>query len=212
MKKKCTKCEGVLSIDCFYKDKHKADGYTSKCKNCFNEYNTKNKAHKKVYDIKYSKLYKEERNKRSSDWAKKHRKEKVEYDKKYRLKNKEKNTIQHRIINRLKRKNDPTFRLIENIRGRARRAIKHGFGEKAYKTKELLGCDWETIKQHLESQFTEGMTWDNYGEWHIDHIRPCASFNLTDPEQQKECFNYTNLQPLWAEDNLKKGNSYAIQE
>ena len=49
------------------------------------------------------------------------------------------------------------------------------------------------------------MTWDNHGEWHIDHIKPCASFDLTDADQQRECFNYTNLQPLWAKDNLSKG-------
>ena len=61
---------------------------------------------------------------------------------------------------------------------------------------------------HLEAQFKPGMTWDNYGlkGWHVDHIRPCASFDLRDPEQQRRCFHYTNLQPLWAEENLKKGS------
>lgn len=52
------------------------------------------------------------------------------------------------------------------------------------------------------------MSWENYGEWHIDHIKPCSSFDLSDPKQQKECFNYTNLQPLWAIDNLKKSYKY----
>jgi hypothetical protein len=65
----------------------------------------------------------------------------------------------------------------------------------------------EQLRQHLEAQFTDGMSWDNYGRdgWHIDHIRPCASFDLTDPEQQRQCFHYTNLQPLWAADNIRKG-------
>ena len=74
----------------------------------------------------------------------------------------------------------------------------------------LLGCSIEVARFHLECQFTKGMSWDNYGYngWHIDHIRPCASFDLTDSEQQKQCFHYTNLQPLWAEDNLKKGDKY----
>lgn len=58
----------------------------------------------------------------------------------------------------------------------------------------------------LEQQFTEGMTWENYGEWHVDHIRPCVSFDLSIPEQQQECFHYTNLQPLWAKDNLQKSD------
>jgi hypothetical protein len=69
----------------------------------------------------------------------------------------------------------------------------------------LIGCSVPQLRKHLEAQFTEGMTWDNHGEWHIDHIKPCASFDLTDAEQQLECFNYTNLQPLWASDNLSKG-------
>ena len=59
--------------------------------------------------------------------------------------------------------------------------------------------------EHIEKQFKPGMTWERYGEWHVDHIRPCASFDLTDPEQQTICFNYENLQPLWAIDNMKKG-------
>ena len=64
------------------------------------------------------------------------------------------------------------------------------------------------LKAYLELQFTDGMTWENRGNWHIDHIRPCASFDLTDPEQQKQCFHYTNLQPLWAADNLAKSDSW----
>jgi hypothetical protein len=78
---------------------------------------------------------------------------------------------------------------------------------KKIKTLELVGCTVPELRQHLEAQFTEGMTWDSYGRhgWHVDHIRPCASFDLTDPEQQRQCFHYTNLQPLWAVDNIRKG-------
>ena len=61
---------------------------------------------------------------------------------------------------------------------------------------------------HLKENFTEGMTVENYGLWHIDHIKPCALFDLTDPKQQEECFHYTNLQPLWAIDNIRKGKTY----
>ena len=70
---------------------------------------------------------------------------------------------------------------------------------------EYVGCSIDELKKHLSSQFTEGMSWENYGEWHIDHIRPCASFDLSKDEERYECFNYSNLQPLWAKDNLKKG-------
>jgi len=84
-------------------------------------------------------------------------------------------------------------------------AIKQQHSKKYQDTKTLTGCSVEYLKQHLESQFTEGMSWDNYGKFHIDHILPCASFDLSKPSEQKKCFHYTNLQPLWAADNLSKG-------
>jgi len=73
----------------------------------------------------------------------------------------------------------------------------------------LLGCSPDFFKKHIESNFTEGMTWENYGVkgWHIDHILPCASYDLSSLEQQKMCFHYSNLQPLWWYDNIKKSDS-----
>jgi hypothetical protein len=70
---------------------------------------------------------------------------------------------------------------------------------------KLIDCTIEELWTHLKRKFTEGMTKENYGKWHIDHIIPCASFDLTDPEQQEKCFHYTNLRPLWAFDNMSKG-------
>jgi hypothetical protein len=69
---------------------------------------------------------------------------------------------------------------------------------------ELLGADIETVRRHLESQFLEGMSWSNHGSrgWHIDHIKPINTFDLSDPKQLHECFHYTNLRPLWWKDNL----------
>lgn len=93
------------------------------------------------------------------------------------------------------------------LRNRISGTIKRDGGEKAFKSIVLLGCSIAHARQHLESQFLPGMTWENHSPdgWHIDHKKPCASFDLTDPEQQKACFHYTNLQPLWATDNLSKG-------
>ena len=93
------------------------------------------------------------------------------------------------------------------IRNRIKKAIKRGNGQNALKSIDLLNCSISHARQHLESQFLPGMTWENHSPdgWHIDHIKPCSSFDLTDPEQQKICFHYTNLQPLWATDNLSKG-------
>ena len=73
---------------------------------------------------------------------------------------------------------------------------------------DLVGCTLAELCTHLETQFVDGMSWDNRKDWHIDHIRPCGSFDLTDPEQQAQCFHYTNLQPLWARDNLEKSDAY----
>jgi hypothetical protein len=70
---------------------------------------------------------------------------------------------------------------------------------------EYVGCSIDELKEHLSNQFTDGMSWDNYGEWHIDHITPCASFDLSKESDIFDCFNYSNLQPLWAKDNLAKG-------
>ena len=66
----------------------------------------------------------------------------------------------------------------------------------------------EELKNHLKSQFDNKMNWQNYGSWHVDHIIPVTAFNLSDPEQQKECFHFTNLQPLWGTENLRKSNKY----
>ena len=105
-------------------------------------------------------------------------------------------------------KEDVEYNILHKLRVRTKNAIKNQYGSKAYSTIELLGCSIHETRSHIETQFSNGMTWDNYGEWHIDHIKPCSSFDLTDPSQQKKCFNYKNLQPLWAKDNFKKSNNY----
>lgn len=100
--------------------------------------------------------------------------------------------------------NQPNRKLIRRVSNRIWYALKGQ--RKSARTIELLGCPVEILRLILESQFQSGMTWENYGPvWHIDHIRPCASFDLSDSEQQKQCFHYTNLQPLWAHDNLSQG-------
>src|SRR5690606_37373312 len=100
---------------------------------------------------------------------------------------------------------DPRFKLIFNLRNRLRKALKGNTRDKGFL--KLLGCDPDQLKLHLESKFQPGMSWDNYGEWHIDHIKPLANFDLTDKEELKKACNYSNLQPLWAADNLSKGST-----
>lgn len=100
---------------------------------------------------------------------------------------------------------DPQFRLKNALRCRIHKLLK---GSKSMNTMVLIGCDLKALKHHLEIQFQPGMTWDNYGfrSWHIDHIIPCSAFDLSKPEEQRKCFHYTNLQPLWMQDNLAKHN------
>lgn len=97
-----------------------------------------------------------------------------------------------------RKKNDINFKLLNNIRSRINTALKKNI--KSSSSIELLGCSIAEARKHLESKFKEGMSWENHGMygWNIDHIRPCASFDMSKPEQQKACFHYTNLQPLWA--------------
>lgn len=111
-----------------------------------------------------------------------------------------------------KHKNEIKFKILLNLRSRISRFIKYPL--KSESTSVLLGCSIEQLKTYIENKFTKGMSWKNYGtgwngkgmqEWHIDHIIPCASFDLSKSVEQRKCFNYTNLQPLWAFDNISKG-------
>jgi hypothetical protein len=77
-------------------------------------------------------------------------------------------------------------------------------GHKIDSMRAIVGCSFEFLKEWIEARFLPGMCWSNYGEWHFDHIIPCASFDLTNPNEQKKCFHYSNIQPLWAGDNLRK--------
>ncbi|MEN6491809.1 MAG: hypothetical protein ABFC85_07435 [Rectinema sp.] len=96
-------------------------------------------------------------------------------------------------------------RMRSNLRTRINGAIR--IRAKSGHSIELLGCSIAQLMMHLESQFKNGMSWENWGRggWHIDHIRPCASFDLAVPAQQRQCFHYSNLQPLWARENISKG-------
>ncbi len=152
---------------------------------------TKNKKYCIEYRKKYYKLHKTENAIRCKEYSRTHRKQLNEKQK-------------HR------RKNNPGLCFIDKLRYRINEAIK--FNYKSSHTLQLLGCSIDFLKQHLESKFKSGMTWENYGKWHVDHIKPCASFDLSKPEEQKKCFNYNNLQPLWAVDNLRKGCKIEAKE
>ena len=126
-----------------------------------------------------------------------------EKNKDYYKNNKEKIKKYNNIYKNNKKKTDPLFKLKCNLRNRIREALKKQNYIKSKTTIDMLGCDSIIAKAHLEKQFTKGMSWENYGEWHIDHIIPCASAKTE--EELIKLFHYTNLQPLWAADNMSKG-------
>ena len=131
------------------------------------------------------------------------------YDKNKKVLNKK--NIKRRAV---KRKTDPHTKIRDNLSLRMRLALKEQNLTKRNTTHKLVGCSIKFLKKYLENQFYPHpktgvkMTWMNYSRkgWHIDHIKPCASFDLSNPKQQIKCFNYKNLQPLWAEENIKKSN------
>ena len=122
----------------------------------------------------------------------------------YYAANKDAIRIKKRAYERLRMKNNAQFRFSVRIRHRVRQAIKLRGGRKFYRFLEMCGCTSKRLTEHIEGLFQPGMTWDNFGEWHVDHKTPLALFDLTKPEEQKAAAHFTNLQPLWAADNLKK--------
>ena len=120
--------------------------------------------------------------------------------------NPDRKRVRQNEYRRKRRSSDAAFRIQENCRTRMWNALRGSI--KAEKTFDLIGCSREELKSHLESLFEPWMNWDNYGRWEIDHIIPCASFDLTDPIQQKKCFHYSNLQPLCSKENKLKGSSH----
>jgi len=127
------------------------------------------------------------------------------YKKRMYAKNKESYRKRLRVWESKRYKTDPIFKLKKLLRNSVHNVIIGKY--KSAPTLKLLGCTIKGFKEYFESKFTEGMAWSKFlrGEIHIDHITPCASFDLTKPEQQQICFHYTNLQPLWARDNMSKG-------
>ena len=102
----------------------------------------------------------------------------------------------------------PSVRLRKRVMSRIWSAMK---GHRVFSrgSFSLVGCPVGFLRSYIEGKFETGMSWDNYGAWHVDHIRPCASFDLSDKEQVLQCFNWRNLQPMWASENMSKGSFYA---
>ena len=187
--KPCSNCGVDKDVLDFSLSPGTKDGRKAVCRGCISE-RDREKNRKTGKYLEYSRSHKKE----NRDYRDRNRKE---------LSKK----AQERIKKR--RREDSTFKLICNIRSRIS-GILRGKAKKTANTERLLGCSWEESVKHREALWWPGMSWENYGHkkgvlcWHDDHMVPLASFDLSDPEQQKIAFNINNIQPLWEDDNRKK--------
>lgn len=179
--KKCYTCQINKSKSEFSKHNQKKDGLDPNCKAC-------RRAKAKKY---YQKDKEKIKQKRSE----------------YYIQNKRKILDSQNKYKKRRRKESKFILLQRRLRNRLYYALKKTYWKKNTHFSEYIGCDKKTLVNHIESKFTEGMNWDNQGEWHIDHIIPLSSANTV--KELYELCHYTNLQPLWASDNIKKGNSIA---
>ncbi len=189
-------------------------GLSNSCKQCIKDsrkkYANTIKAHHERYKethLAKRKVWRAQNKERIQKWRKEYyalnKQRMIENTKNWKAKNRTK--IRQYVRNKIK--TDINFRLAERLRGRLSTALKSKNNRKNTSTLELLGCSSDYLRQYLQSKFDSNMSWDNYGSyWHIDHIIPLSSFDLSDPEQLKKACHYTNLQPLEAIENIKKGN------
>lgn len=187
----CAKCSSVKSIDEFNSDRNNNYNIESKCSECSRKYAAHRRAtnNERVKEIRRNSRNKHavESRAKKNQWAKDNRERANAYK-------------------RNKSATDTMYRLAIACRTMVRRMFKSTGRKKCYKTAEILEFTPAELRAHLESMFTEGMTWDNYGDWHIDHIIPISS--ISNIEEGIELSKLSNLQPLWKEDNLAKGNRY----
>ena len=198
-----------MSVD--LKRKEYLKEYYIKNKKKIQEYSKEYYLENKEHIIEHQKKYDAEHKEHSKEYKRELRKT-PEHKKKVKLyldtpEVRLRNRKNNRIRSKFKYDNDPDYKLKRLLRGRLNHALDDSH-VKADNTLELLGCTVKELREHLESKFKPGMTWENHAMkgWHVDHIIPCDSFDFSDPEQQKKCFHYTNLQPLWWDENIKKSN------
>lgn len=177
MEKLCSKCKNLKSVEFFNKNKSSSDGISAMCKNCMNEYSKEYRVRNKEYFDNYFK--------------------ETDYCRKYYQ-----NILKNRRNTR--KKQDPLYKLKLTLSSRTSQAFKRKKWIKDNNYEALLGDNYENIHNYIENKFLEGMSWINHGKWHIDHIIPLSSAK-NEEEMTKLC-HYTNLQPLWAEDNLAKSD------
>jgi hypothetical protein len=204
----CGKCKVLLTDECFRKRsgnrKHQLQSYCIECQKYLRKF-----VYIKPTSEKYMEVYYKRREKICQQRRDRYKKNKKKYKEQNRLWRAKESAKQYKRISSKERyNNNVNERLGITLRSRIRKTLKSVNLKKLNKLNELLGCTVNFFKSYIEKLFKTEMTWKKYGKWHIDHIRPCASYDLTLLDNQLLCFNYKNLQPLWANENLSKGCKY----
>lgn len=201
--KTCTKCNNVFpaTTEYFYKNKNQKDGLRTWCKNCVNENYLMNKTKRNLQNRLNYRKNRDDRVLKCKIW----RQNNPDHYKQYYQKNKAEIFEKRRKYRNERYKKDPKFKLCINLRNNLRRII---LGARSISSLELLGCTIEEFKQHIESQWKSGMNWNNWSKdgWHIDHIYPLSKIDPNNIEELARVCHYSNFQPLWAKENIVKGN------
>ena len=201
--KVCSKCGEIYALSFFTIKNGK---YTNLCRKCKRERDRKFYSNNKsIINVKQKDYYKKNAisiKNRVKDYYWENR-EDILLDNRSNVERK--NRRNENFRNRYK--TEPNLVIKNRIRVRMWELLRNN---KSNNTISILGCSVDECRKYLESNFLPGMTWENYGEWEIDHIIPCASFDLTKPEEQLKCFHYTNLQPLWEFDNRSKRDKIIV--
>jgi hypothetical protein len=166
------------------------------------------KGGKSESDKRYYKKNRDKRLKYFSDWQKENRDRLYEYHKEWREKNIEGYRKHKREYQKTRKANDPIYKLISNFRTAIYQVLKENNVEKNGHYFEILKYSPDELISHLEKQFKDDMSWDNYGKWHVDHIKPISSFDINEigDNEFMECWKLDNLRPLWGEENIRKSN------
>jgi hypothetical protein len=195
----CSKCGFEKEVCEFYKNNRNPKIYRGQCKKCMNDSSLKYKTDNKEIISEKNKKFRLENPEINKEKCRNFKKNNPDYFSKWVEKNKE-----HRKKYIKEYNSDPKIRIKNSLRSRINELLNKKYNN--HRTFDLVGCEFEFLLNYLEKHFIDGMSWDNYGYygWHIDHIIPLSSANSED--EIRKLYHYTNLQPLWAKDNMKKSN------
>jgi hypothetical protein len=163
---------------------------------------------KKLADKKYREKNKDTLSEYHKKWSENKKEHLIKYHKEWREKNIDKHRENKRNYERTRKANDPIYKLINNFRTAIYQVLKENQVQKNGHYFETLKYSPENLIEHLENKFKDNMTWDNYGKWHVDHIKPISSFQIAEigDKEFMSCWSLENLQPLWGKENIRKSN------